>query len=166
MTPEQKSKENKYRDRDCQRRQLILGMIFGSIIALVLANHFSNRRDLQLQSVLETYFFGEGLAELTGDTSVLENVLTEGYLQHFLDSCKRGRCNGDDPPEVIGAYRIVKSTEEFAVVEQEHRPIITDLERKPESYDRTCFSLERDGANWRITGRYIDCDRFLPNKYK
>lgn len=141
-------------------------MVLGSVITLVLANHFSNRRDLELQSVLETYFFGEGLAELSGDISVLENVLTEDYLQHHKDRCNRGKCDGSDPPNVIGRYRIVKSTEEFAVVEQMYRPIITDLDRKPERYLRMCFSLIRDGDDWRINGAYINCDEYLPDKYK
>ena len=166
MKSVQKSKSNHSRDRACSRRQLYIGMILGAAIALILADHFSGWRDLELQSVIETYYFGEGLAELAGDTSVLKNVVTEDLLQYHIDICKSGRCNGNDPPNVIGGYRVVKSTEEFAVVEQMYRPIITDLERKPESYHRICFSLERDGADWRVSGMYLDCDRYLPEKYK
>ena len=164
--PKAKSEANNSRGGRSPRRQLVLGMILGSVITLVVINHLAGWPDPELQSVLETYYFGTGFAELTGDTSILENVVTEDVLQMHKDICDRGWCDGTDPPRVIGSFRIVRSTEEFAVVTQSYRPIITDLERKPERYRTMCFSLIRDADDWRISGVYINCDEYLPDKYK
>ncbi len=116
---------------------------------------------------METYYFGDGLAELTGNISVLEKVVTESALQFQTDHCNEGFCNGSDPPHAIGEYfRIVNLTEEYAVVELEQRAIITDLNRKPGTYLRICHSLIRHDGEWRVTGTYLNCGRYLPNKYK
>jgi len=89
-------------------------------------------------------------------------------MQMWLDTCNKDRCDGGGrPPYVIGEYfKVVNKTEEFAVVELEERPIISDQDRNPGHYIRRCFSLVSDGDAWRVSGRYLDCDRYLPDKYK
>ena len=95
--------------------------------------------------------------------------MTERVLQHRIDHCNKGLCDGSPPPHVVGSYfNVLRETNEFAIVELKERPIITDLERKPGpgSYIRRCFSLERDGDDWRVSGGYLNCDGYLPDKYK
>ena len=116
---------------------------------------------------METYYFGNGLADLTGNTSVFEKVVTERLLQSKTDHCNKGFCNGSYPPHAIGEYfRIINLTEDYAVVELEHRAIITDLDRKPRGYLRICYSLIRHDDDWRVSGTYLNCGGYLPNKYK
>ncbi len=147
-----------------------VGVIIGVVISTVLVDWgfvITSDRELELRSVMETFYFGDGLAHLTGDTSVLEKVVTEHMLQRQIDRCNKGLCQGSYPPHAIGEYfRIVNFTEEFAVVELERRPVITDLDRKPGSYLPICFSLIHDGDDWRINGAYINCNEYLPDKYK
>jgi len=113
---------------------------------------------------METYYFGDGLAHLTGNTIVLETVVTETYLQDMIEYCSRGHCDGSIPPHVIGDhFKVVRETAEFAVVELKDRPILTDPYR---GYLTRCYSLVRDGDAWRVSGMYLDCDGYLPDRYK
>lgn len=121
----------------------------------------------ELRQVMETYNFGSGMAQLTGDTSVFSYVVTERVLQRRIDHCSKGLCVGVPPPHVIGDYfKVVKMTDEFAVVELEERPLMNDLDGVRSSFLRRCYSLVRDGEHWRVSGMYLDCDGYLPDKYK
>ena len=165
MKVEQKSKATPKMNK-CGRRCL---KSFGLVVVLALIIHYGQVRFLnpELRLVMETYYFGNGLANLTGDTSVLENVVTERVLLRKIDYCNKGLCDGRYPPHVIGRYfNVLRETNEFAIVELEERPIIADLDRKPGRYIRRCFSLERDGDAWRVSGMYLDCDGYLPDRYK
>ena len=134
-------------------------------IELEYGGFFYSERELR--SVMETFYFGDGLAELTGNTSFLKSVVTERMLQRQIDHCDEGLCDGSFPPHAIGEYfKVVNMTEEFAVVELERRPIITDLDRKPGNYLKICFSLIRDGDVWRVDGAYLNCQGYLPDRYK
>ncbi len=173
-----KSKEVTITDKTTSRPSsgclVSVGVIIGFIIATWLC-HISYgvpfliggiNRD-ELRSVMETYYFGEGLAELTGNTSILENVVTEQALQRQIHHCNRGLCDGSYLPHAIGLYfKVVNLTEEYAVVELERRPVITDLDRKPGSYLRICYVLIHDDDNWRVNSAYLDCNKYLPNEYK
>ena len=145
----------------------ILGCAISFVLNLYLSFHgfgLSYRPDHELQLVMETYYFGDGLAELTGDTSILELVVTEDILQRTEDFCNKGLCDGNRPPHVIGDYfRVLRQTDEIAIVELEDRPLLPDAHR---GYLKTCYLLERDGGDWRVSGGYLDCDRYLPEKYK
>jgi len=33
-------------------------------------------------------------------------------------------------------------------------------------YLTRCYSLIRDGDDWRVSGGYLDCDGYLPDRYK
>lgn len=149
---------------------VIAGVIIGVVISTVLVDWgfvIKSDRELELRSVMETFYFGDGLAHLSGDTSILESVVTERMLQRQIDHCNKGLCDGGYPPHAIGEYfRIVNLTDEFAVVELERRAVITDLDRKPGSYLTICFSLLRDGDDWRVDGAYLNCNEYLPDKYK
>ena len=121
----------------------------------------------ELRQVMETYIFGRGMAQLTGDTSIFAFVVTERVLQRRVDHCSKGLCDGNPPSHVIGDYfKVVKVTDDFAVVELEERPLITDLDGVRSSFLRRCYSLLRDGDDWRVDGAYLDCDGYLPDKYK
>ena len=150
----------------CGRRCL---KSFGIVVVLALIIHYGQVRFLnpELRLVMETYYFGNGLANLTGDTSVLENVVTEHMLQTKIEHCNKGLCDGNPPPHVIGDYfKVVRETDEFAVVELQQRPIITDRGRQSGSYLIRCHSLVRDGDAWLVSGGYLDCDGYLPDRYK
>ena len=119
-------------------------------------------QDHELQLVMETYYFGNGLANLTGDTSILKNVVTGRDLQRKIDHCNKGLCDGSPPPHVIGDYfNVVTQTDEFAVVELEDRPIITDGYGKTGTYLRWCYLLIHDGDDWRVDDMYYNCDGYL-----
>ncbi len=114
---------------------------------------------------MEMYYFGNGMAQLTGDTSILENVVTPWGLQRTIEHCNKGLCGENGrPPHVMGDYfKVVKQTEEFAVIELEDRPLLPDAHR---GYLKWCYSLLRDGNDWRVDGAFLDCDGYLPEKYK
>lgn len=172
MQEERKSKAGSEDDKYPPGCLLALGAMFGVLLGCVLSAGLARweygislfGRD-DFRSVMETFYFGYGLAGLTGDTSILETVVTDEVLQRKIDYCNRGHCDGIPPPHVIGEYfNIVRRTDEFAVVELSDRPIIHD------DYDRgtlrRCYSLVRDGEDWRVNGAYLDCDGYLPAKYK
>ena len=172
MHEERKSKEARKTSRFSPGCLVSIGVIIGFVVAssLIFSDLFKigpSFDELELRSVLETYYFGDGLAELTGDTSILEFVVTETILQSRIEHCNKGLCYGSIPPHVIGEYfKVLRETDEFAVVELEERPIIAGLERKSGPYIRRCFSLVRDGDDWRVSGGYLNCDGYLPDKYK
>lgn len=121
----------------------------------------------ELRQVMETYFFGRGMAQSTGDTSVFSYVVTERVLQRRIDHCNKGLCDGIPPPHVIGHYfKVVRATDEIAVVELAERPLIGKLDGVRSSFLRRCYSLLRDGDKWRVSGMYLDCDGYLPDRYK
>lgn len=171
MTSERKPKRVRKSNKFSPGCLVAIGVMLGCAISLFWADLKYGGSPFdpkdELRSVMETYYFANGLAEFTGDTSILENVVTESGLQSKIEHCKKGLCNGSHPPHAIGEYfKVVNLTEEFAVIELEQRPVITDLDKKPGSYLKYCFSLLRDGDNWRVDGMYFDCDRYLPDKYK
>ncbi len=171
MKSERKSKVTRKSNRFSLGCLVALGVMLGCAVSLFWAElRYGGSpfvREDQLRLVMDTYYFGDDLANLTGNTSVLKNVVTESRLQSKIDHCDKGHCNGSIPPHVIGDYfKVVKQTDEFAVVELEQRPIITDRNGIPGSYLRRCYSLVRDGDGWRVSGAYLDCDGYLPDKYK
>jgi len=150
----------------CGRRCL---KSIGIVVVLALIIHYGQVGffDPELRLVMETYYFGNGLANLTGDTSILENVVTEYLLQRKIEHCNKGLCDGNPPPHVTGNYfKIVRETAEFAVVELNDRPLIASLGDVRRGYLTRCYSLVRDGEHWRVSGGYLDCDGYLPDKYK
>lgn len=163
MKEEQKSKSTRKMNRS-SRGCLVY---FGIVVVSALIIHFGQVRfgtHPELRLVMETYYFGDGLAYLTGDTSILEYIVTERVLQRRIDYCNKGFCDGSIPPHVIGDhFKIVRETDEFAVVELEDRPLLPDPKR---GYLRWCYSLVRDGDDWRVSGGYLDCDGYLPDRYK
>lgn len=165
MKEDQKSKVTP-KTKKYTRRCLVY---FGILVVFALVIHYGQVRFLnpELRLVMETYYFGNGLANLTGDTSVLENVVTEYLLQRKIDHCNEGLCDGNPPPHVIGDYfNVVRETVEFAVVEVSDRPLITSLDEVRRGYLRWCYSLVRAGDSWRVSGMYLDCDGYLPDRYK
>ena len=172
MQEERKSKTASKKEAYSPGCLLVLGAMFGVILGCGLSAglaHWEYGFSLigkdEIRSVMETYYFGYGLANLTGDTSILEDVVTERALQSMKDHCNSGLCDGIPPPHVIGEYfNVVKQTDEFAVVELSDRPIIHDTYSRGTL--RRCYSLVRDGDDWRVSGGYLDCDGYLPDKYK
>lgn len=171
MKSERKSKVTRKSNRFSPGCLVALGVMLGCAMSLFWAElRYGGSpfvREDQLRLVMDTYYFGNGLADLTGNTSVLKNVVTESDLQSKIDHCSKGHCNGSYPPHVIGDYfKVVKQTNEFVVVELSHRPLITDLDEIRGGYLTRCYSLVRDGDDWRVSGGYLDCDGYLPDKYK
>ena len=170
MNIDVKSKGVRKRSRFSPGCLLHISVIFGCAVGFFVSVNLRigpSFAEQELRLVMETYFFGDGLARLTGDTSILKNVVTEWQLQRYKDLCNKGLCDGTPPPDVIGYYfNVVKQTDEFAVVELEERPIITDRGEKSSSYLIRCYSLIRDGDDWRVSGGYLNCDGYLPDKYK
>ena len=174
MTLETKSKEIQRTNRADTIRiggcLVFAGMVIGFLLSTFLVDRgyiISSFHERDLRSVMETFYFGNGLADLTGDISVLEKVSTEYDLQRKKDNCSKDSCDDSYPPHVIGEYfRVVNLTENYAVVELGQRPIITDLNRKPRAYLRRCHSLIRQDGEWRVSGTYLNCGGYLPNKYK
>ena len=165
MNIDGKSKDVRKRSRFSPGCLVSIGFMLGCSFSLLLANLMygsSLLQDHDLQLVLETYYVGNGLAQLTGDTSILESVVTESVLQRKIDHCNKGFCDGSPPPHVIGRYfNVIKQTGEFAVVELEDRPIITDRDGKTRTYLRWCYLLIHDGDDWRVDDMYYNCDGYL-----
>lgn len=170
MSAERKTKRTRRTNRfkPCCLATIAIVLSFG-LGALCVNLHYgmSMYSEHELRQVMETYFFGSGMAQLTGDTSVFSYVVTERILQRTVDYCNKGLCNGIPPPYVIGDYfKVVRETDEFAVVELEERPLTNDLNGVRSSFLRRCYSLVRDGDDWRVSGGYLDCDGYLPDRYK
>ena len=170
MTAERKTKRTRRTNRfkPCCLATIAIVLSFG-LGALWVNLHYgtSMYSEHELRQVMETYVFGRGVAQLTGDASVFSYVVTERVLQRRVDHCNKGLCNGIPPPHVIGDYfKVVRETDEFAVVELEERPLSNDLNGVRSSFLRRCYSLLRDGDNWRVSGMYLDCDGYLPDRYK
>lgn len=166
MNIDRKSKDVRKTSRFSPGCLVALGVMLGCFMSLLLAelryggSPFAREDPLRL--VMDTYYFGNGLADLTGNTSVLKNVVTERDLRSKIDHCNKGHCNGSYPPHVIGEYfKVVKQTDEFAVVELSHRPLITDLDEIRGGYLTWCYLLVRDGNDWRVDSMYYDCDGYL-----
>lgn len=170
MNSEPKSKVTRKSNRFSPGCLVALGVMLGCAMSLFCVElRYGGSlfvREDQIRLVMDTYYFGNGLADLTGNTSVLKNVVTESDLQFKIDHCDKGLCNGAPPPYAIGDYfRVLKETDEFAVVELDRRPIITDLDEIRGGFVRRCYLLLRDGDDWRVHGSFLEC-RYLPDKYK
>lgn len=168
MKSEQESKPERKSKRISLGCLVSIGVMLGCALMLFMAELRYGAslliRNDQLRLVMDTYYFGDGLAELTGDTSILETVVTEAILQRQIEYCNKGFCDGSYLPHVIGEYfKVLRETDEFAVVELNDRPLLPDAHR---GYLRWCYSLVRDGDDWRVSGMYLDCDGYLPDKYK
>lgn len=166
MNIDGKSKAVRKRRRNSPGCLVAIGVMLGCAMSLFWAElRFGGSPFVpedRLRLVMETYYFGNGLAELTGDTSILESVVTERVLQRNIDHCNKGLCNGSPPPHAIGDYfNVVRQTDEFAVIELADRPIITDRYGKTRSYLRWCYFLIRDGDDWRVDSMYYNCDGYL-----
>ena len=166
MKSEQKSKTTRNTNRFSPGCLVAIAALLGCALSLFLAElRYGGSliyRENQLRWVMDTYFFGNGLADLTGNTSILQNVVTESALEYQTEHCNKGLCDGSYPPHVIGEYfNVVKKTDEFAVIELESRPLITNLDDIRPSYLRWCYLLVHDGDDWRVDDMYYNCDGYL-----
>lgn len=151
---------------------MVFGILLGIIIIVVFALQAENSQDRfenhnKIRWVMETYYFGNGLTQQTGDTSILEKVVTDSVLQRRIESCnKKDLCIGSSPAYMIGNYfNIYKMTDEFAVVELDHRPIIEDTQNRPSGYRNIWYVLLRVRDEWRVNSAYLG-HNYLPEKYK
>ncbi len=145
---------------------IFLGIIIGvMLIACSEGGCANTEHNSELRSVMETYHFGLGLAELTGDTRILRGVATDHLVQNIEGKCADNLCNGSRPPYSIGEYfRVVKLTEVFALVELEHRPILLAEKLETSSYIKICYLLLRASNQWKVQSAYIDCG-YAPDEY-
>lgn len=147
-----------------------LGVMLGCVLSLVWADLRYGRAHSpvnKLLLVLERYYHDNDLANIMDNTIIMNNVLTESDLQHTIDHCNKGYCDDRLSPFFIGEFfKVVKLTEEFAIVEVENRPINTDQGINPRWYVRWCIFLVRNGDDWRVDGMYKNCDGYLPDQYK
>lgn len=149
---------------------VVLGVMLGCLLSLVWADLRYGRTQrpvYKLLLVLEKYYHDNDLANVTDDTIIMKNVVTESDLQHTIDHCNKGFCDDRLPPFFIGEFfKVVKLTEEFAIVEVGNRPTNTNQGINPRRHVRWCIFVVRTGDDWRVDGMYNDCDGYLPEKYK
>ncbi|MCY3781920.1 MAG: hypothetical protein OXG78_16520 [Chloroflexi bacterium] len=165
MKSERKSKATRKMNRSSRGCLVSIGVMLGCAFSLFLASlryGSSLVQNHELRIVMETYYFGNGLADLTGNTSVLKNVVTESKLEYQIEHCKKGLCDGGYPPHVIGEYfNVVHQTDEFAVIELEDRPIMVTPGETNRGYLKWCYLLVHDGDDWRVDDMYYNCDGYL-----